>query len=159
MQTDTLYSNWGISLWSIASNPCCSWSRLRRNVFLIASKWLELGFFFWKHLLIVFCVTNRQTLHFLTQSFIPTCQIAVCCRYVGTSTTVVTICPYHYCKAFCRLLFLWWQQGTIVQIHFVKGFKKQMLFVLIGDCVYLSVNLVFCLQKNLENKSVHNETQ
>lgn len=74
MQTDTLYSNWSITPWSSAPNPCCSWSRLCRNVLLIASKWLGFFFFFEKHLRIVFCVTDRQTLHFnytLTHSFSP----------------------------------------------------------------------------------------
>lgn len=53
MQTDRLYSNWGVTLWSSASNPCCSWPQLCRNVLPIATEWLG----FLKHLRIVFCVT------------------------------------------------------------------------------------------------------
>lgn len=94
MQTDTQYSNWGISLWSVASNPCCSWSRLCRNVLFIASKWLEVFCFFFtvrgKHLRIVFFVTNRRNLHFLIHSLVPTCKI-LCYLLVGAPTTVVTL--------------------------------------------------------------------
>lgn len=130
MQTAALYSNWGISLWSIASNPSCSWSPLRRIVLLIASKWLEaFSFFSLKHLRIVFGVTNGQPLQFFDsflRSLLPN---------HGPPAVMLQIQLWLFvCRAlsilFRRsgpsvgLLFLWWKPAATVQIHFVKRIWK-----------------------------------
>lgn len=119
MQTDTLYFIWGITLWSSVPNPCCSWSRLCRNVLLIATKWLG----FLKHLRIVFCVTDRQTLHFnytLTCSFSPPCQILVYYHYVNTATIVVTMSPFHSLLIYQFLFFLSLSLRAVVPLMAVR---------------------------------------
>jgi len=93
MQTDTLYSNWGITLWSSAPNPCFSWSRLRRNVILIATKWLGIFLFFYISKL--YSVSRTDKLSILITlwltPFLPLVKFWSCYCCVDTTTIVVSV--------------------------------------------------------------------
>lgn len=151
-----LYSNWGIKFCSPAPNPCCSWSRLCRNVLLRAAKWLG----FLKHLRNIFCVTDRQTLHFnytvipflplvklwyVTAMLTPLLQLWICVHFIHGLSMLSLSAKSSVSSCFDV------SEATFALIHFVKGSHTDALCPHTKQYASLC-KPCGCYLKKLENK-------